>query len=404
MNNEQCIPDLKAEAVLDSMNSFENTLSKNIGSPKSIFLTGATGFLGAYLLKELLCQTTADIYCLVRYHGMETGKQILKKHLQFYRIWQESFDYRIISVIGDLAQPLLGFSQEQFNKLAAQIDIIYHNGSQNNPITPYSQIKKVNVLGTQEILRLASQTKTKHVHFISTLAIFFSQAQEKTKQVKETDFPMVNDALNTGYQQSKWVAEELIHLAQKRGLPACIYRPTRIMGDSQTGIYGKFNNFFFQFVKICIELEKFPAFELDINLIPVDYASKAIVYLSRQKQLLGKTFHLVNPESISWKKFFELINTCGYLSEEISYEDWLVTVEKYIFECGGNKAVNSLLPSFLNFSKIISSPKPSFDACQTLEGLATSSIICHPIDLSLISTYLSAWDLRNNNRPFQGRL
>ena len=82
MNDEQYIPDLKAEAVLDSKTCFENPLSPNIDSPKSIFLTGATGFLGAYLLKELLCQTTADVYCLVRCHGVETGKQILKKKLQ----------------------------------------------------------------------------------------------------------------------------------------------------------------------------------------------------------------------------------------------------------------------------------------------------------------------------------
>jgi thioester reductase-like protein len=392
MSNEQDLPNLKAEAVLDSQIRFDNPLSPNLDSPKSIFLTGATGFLGAYLLKELLCQTTANIYCLVRYREVETGKQILKKHLQFYRIWQESFDARIIPMMGDLAQPLLGFSQEQFNQLAAQIDIIYHNGSQNNPITSYSQIKQVNVFGTQEILRLASQTQTKPIHFISTVAIFFSPASAQIQPIKEIDFPIVNPGLNTGYKQSKWVAEELIHQAQKRGLPACIYRPTRILGDSKTGIYGKFNNFFLQFIKICIESGKYPAFDVDINLIPVDYASQAILYLSRQQQLFGKTFHLVNPESISWKKLFEFINACGYLTAEISDEAWFVTIEKYIFDCGGEEAVNALLPRFLKSAKIISLSKPNFDVSQTLEGLATSSIACHPVDTSLMSNYLSYWN------------
>ena len=396
MNKQEYIPDLKVEASLDSQISFENPLSENIDNPQSIFLTGATGFFGAYLLREILDQTTADIYCLVRCHGLETGKQILKKNLQFYRVWQEAFDSRIIPVVGDLAQPMLGLAPEQFDHLAAAIDIIYHNGSQNDPITPYYQIKKVNVLGTQEILRLASRIQTKPVHFISTVAIFFGQAYTQM-QIQETDFPEFNPSLNTGYKQSKWVAEEMLHLAQNRGLPACIYRPTRIMGHSKTGIYGKLNNFFLQFIKVCIQSGEFPTFEVDINIIPVDYASQAIVYLSKQRKLLGKTFHLVNPEPISWYNFFELINACGYLSKETSYEDWLITVENYVFKCGGENAVNSLLPSLLKYARIISFPKPRFDACQTIKGLASSSISCHPLDLSLISNYLFYWNFSNKS-------
>lgn len=393
MNKKQCIPDLKAEAILNPNISFDNPLSKNIDNPKSIFLTGATGFLGAYLLKEILEKTTADIYCLVRCSGVENGKERLKKHLQFYQIWQEFFDSRIIIIVGDLSQTHLGLSEEQFYKLADQIDVIYHNASQVESLSSYSQMRGVNVLGTQEILHLAGLIQTKPIHFISTIAIFFGQDNSGIKQFKETDFPLVNASLNTSYKQSKWVAEELIHLAQKRGLPASIYRPTRIMGDRKTGIYSKANNFFFEFIKTCIELGNFPDFDVDLNIIPVDYASEAIIYLSRQKQLLGKTFHLVNPESISWKKFFELINICGYLSKEIPYQEWLFTVENYIFDCGGEKAVTSLLLNLSNSARVISLTKPHFDACQTIQGLEDTSIVCHPMDLSLISTYLSSWDL-----------
>jgi thioester reductase-like protein len=163
------------------------------------------------------------------------------------------------------------------------------------------------------------------------------------------------------------------------------------MGDSKTGIYRKSNNFFFRFIQICIKLEKFPTFDVDINIIPIDYASKAIVYLSRQKQLLGKTFHLVNPELIPWQRFFELINACGYATEAVSDKNWLVMVENYLFEQGGEKAVSSWFPIILKSAKMISQTKPCFDACQTIEGLAHSSIVCHPLDLSLIYTYLLAW-------------
>jgi len=391
MSNQECIPDLKTEAILNPDISFDSPLKDNFDKPKSIFLTGATGFLGAYLLRELLDQTTANIYCLIRCHTLETGKQRLKENLQSYQLWQQHFEARIIPMLGDLSQPLLGLSEKEFCQLASEIDVIYHNGSQNDPIPPYYQMKAVNVLGTQEILKLAGLRKTKPVHFISTLAIFFSQAHRQDTPIRETEFPRFSPNLNTGYKQSKWVAEELIHLAQKRGLPVSIYRPTRIMGDSKTGIYRKSNNLFFRFIQICIKLEKFPTFDVDINIIPIDYASKAIVYLSRQKQLLGKTFHLVNPESIPWQRLFELINACGYATEAVSDKNWLVMVENYLFERGGEKAVSSWFPIILKSAKMISQTKPRFDACQTMEGLASSSIVCHPLDLSLISTYLLAW-------------
>jgi len=391
MSNQECIPDFKIEAILNPDISFDSPLKDDIDEPKSIFLTGATGFLGAYLLWELIDQTTANVYCLIRCHTLETGKQRLKENLQSYQLWQQHFDARIIPMLGDLAQPLLGLSEKEFCQLATKIDVIYHNGSENDPITPYSQMKAVNVLGTQEILKLAGLRKTKPVHFISTLAIFFSQVQRQDTAIRETDFLLFSSSLNTGYKQSKWVAEELIHLAQKRGLPVSIYRPTRIMGDSKTGIYRKSSNFFFRFIQICIKLEKFPTFDVDINIIPIDYASKAIVYLSRQKQLLGKTFHLVNPESISWQRLFELINACGYATEAVSDKNWLVMVENYLFEQGGEKAVSSWFPIILKSAKMIGQTKPRFDACQTIEGLAHSSIVCHPLDLSLISTYLLAW-------------
>lgn len=381
--------DLKAEAILAPNISFNNPLSDNINCPQSIFLTGGTGFLGAYLLKELLSQTTADIYCLIRCHHVELAQEQFKKLMQFYGLWQEDFNSRIIPIIGDLSQPFLGLSQKQFNQLAEKIDIIYHNGSQNDPITPYFQIKGTNVLGTQEILRLASLTQTKPVHFISTVAIFFNRVYAKVERVLETDFPLADAGLNTGYQQSKWVAESLIYQAQERGLPACIYRPTRILGDSKTGIYGKFNNFFLQFIKVCIQSKTFPAFEVDTNFIPVDYGSQAIIYLSRQQQSLGKTFHLVNPQSISWQKLFELINACGYLSIETSEDKWFVAVENCIFESVGEKAVNSLLPTLVKSAKIINSRKPDFDHTQTMTGLANSLILCPPIDLPLIRTYFS---------------
>ncbi|MFM5892271.1 MAG: SDR family oxidoreductase, partial [Dolichospermum sp.] len=156
--------DLAEELILDPSIQFINPLSENFLEPKSIFLTGATGFLGAYLLSELLHKTTADIYCLTRCINREDGKNRLQKDLEFYLLWEETFSDRIIPVVGDLSQPLLGLSEEDFKKLAKTIDIIYHNGAYVNSARPYSSLKPANVLGTQEVIRLASILQTKPIH------------------------------------------------------------------------------------------------------------------------------------------------------------------------------------------------------------------------------------------------
>ncbi len=171
--------DFKTEALLDATIEFSQPLSDNVTNPHGILLTGATGFVGAYLLDELLEKTTADIYCLVRCSDTDAGKQRLKSHLQFYHLWQDKFCDRIIPLVGDLSQPFLGMSEAAFQQLASQIDIIYHNGAKVNSVSPYSQLKPPNVLGTQEVLRLASITKTKPVHFVSSVAVFLVKLTQK---------------------------------------------------------------------------------------------------------------------------------------------------------------------------------------------------------------------------------
>jgi thioester reductase-like protein len=209
--------DLSAEAKLDSAIQFSH-LTTNVNTPpNAIFLTGASGFLGAYLLAELLEKTSAKIYCLVRADNEIAAKQRLQEHLTRYGLWQSKWEKRIVSIVGDLSKPLLALSESEFNQLAETIDLIYHNGAYINAFHSYERLKAANVLGTQEILRLAGFKKTKPVHFISSMAVFFSKASLESELIKETDHPIADGTLKGGYKQSKWVAEELSRIAQQRG-------------------------------------------------------------------------------------------------------------------------------------------------------------------------------------------
>ena len=393
--NTKVIPiDLKAEAVLDpTIHSNGLTYNPDV-TPTAILLTGATGFLGAFLLYELLKQTQADIYCLVRSPNIESGKNKLQNSLESYLIWDESFSHRIIPIMGDLSKPLLGLSQKEFQLIASQIDVIYHNGALVNFTYPYQALKKPNVLGTQEILRLASQVKLKPVHFISTTSFIYSVKEGTGKIISENsnlriiqEGDSIDDALmpTDGYAQSKWVAEKLVTIARDRGLPVYIYRPGRISGHSKTGACNS-NDHTYRIIKGCIQLGSIPDLDIEWNLSPCDYVSKAIVYLSQQTESLGKAFHLRNPQPFSLKKMAQYLYSSGYPVELVNYQQWRSQLNK------SNPSDNALYPlisTFIEPDRDSSLPVQKYDCSNTISGLANSAIACPPVDAELLGIYIS---------------
>jgi thioester reductase-like protein len=388
LNNQQSYaaasdPDPKAEAVLDPTICSENTSDQCTTNPSAIFLTGATGFLGTFLLYELLQQTQADIYCLVRSHSSEEGKQKLQKNLEFYSLWSESLSSRIIPLIGELSQPFFGLSPQQFDILAAKIDVIYHNGALVNFIYPYSALKKVNVLGTQEVLRLASRMKLKLVHHVSTLGVVASIDYPQLNSVREwsnLDYVRFPD---DGYSQSKWIAEKLVTTAHYRGIPICIYRPGSISGHSKSGIWNT-DDFTCRMLKGCIQLGKIPTLDKAVEMTPVDYVSKAIVYLSRQDASLGKAFHLVNPQPLHLNKLSNWISLFGYPLQQISYDEWKTELSK-----SAENALTPLLPFFASRTEEQMPKTIQFSSQNTLDGLAGTSIICPSVNEKLLETYFA---------------
>jgi amino acid adenylation domain-containing protein/thioester reductase-like protein len=398
--------DLNAEAVLDPTirPDIPNPPTANLPSPRRggvggevieaepscIFLTGATGFLGAFLLSELLQQTQADIYCLVRATNAASGKERLQNSLESYLLWEESFNSRIIPILGDLSQPLLGISDDKFREIASQIDVIYHNGALVNFTFPYSALKPANVLGTQEVLRLASLIKIKPVHFISTIGVI-SAAGSGLQIVREQDSIDDWKAINSGYTQSKWVAEKLVTIASERGLPISIYRPGRISGHSQTGACNT-DDHTFRMIKGCIQLGSAPKRDTMVNLISADYASRAIVHLSRQKASLGKVFHVVNPHPIQWNELVNLIRSFGYPLRQISDEQWRAELGN-LAERSPDNALYPLLPTFSESKSHQTNSSESvirqIDCQNTVAGLGGTSIVFPPVNRELLSTYFS---------------
>ncbi|OKH26445.1 type I polyketide synthase [Chroogloeocystis siderophila] len=384
--------DLDAEAVLDSAIYPNTTCNELVIEPSVILLTGATGFLGAFLLQELLEQTQAEIYCLVRSPDIQSAKIRLQQNLESYGLWNEHFRSRIIPILGDLSQPQLGLTNEQFQKIASEVDTIYHNGALLNYVYPYSKFKSINVLGTQEILRLATLVKVKPVHHISSVAVFESSAYHG-KLLTESDPIDQSEGIYLGYSQSKWVSERLVLIARDRGLPVCVYRLPLVSGHSQTGVWNT-NGFLCRMIKGCIQMGSIMTdLDLMLDLSTVDYNSRAIVHLSRQKESLGKAFHLQNPHPLHWSKLVDIICAWGYPIDPISYEAWQVKLS--------NDRKNPLYPLLPFFCQKWSKEqrtyielnqqdrRPRISCQETLSALTGTSIVCHPLDSKLLDTYFS---------------
>lgn len=384
--------DLSAEAVLDE--SIRPKSTYNTDKLDNVFLTGGTGFLGAFLIHELLQETDADIYCLVRAANQEEGKRKLKENLQQYSVWVEEYSPRIIPVIGDLSQPLLGISTEGFEMLATNLDAIYHSAATLNYVFPYSALKKPNVLGTQEVLRLACTFKVKPVHYVSSVAIFESPVYAG-QVVKEQDSFDHWEGIHLGYSQTKWVAEKLVKIAGERGLPVTIYRPPLIGGHSVTGVCNT-DDFISLMVRGCLEMGAFPDVDYMMDMSPVDYVSKAIVYLSRKKESLGKAFHLQHPQPVALKTLVDWMRSFGFPIQVIPYDQWQAQLINNVSSV--DNSLYTLRPFLLaRWSKeqltipdlYLQAQRPIISCQDTLLSLAGSSIVCPPIDARLFMTYSS---------------
>ncbi|HKY62241.1 MAG TPA: thioester reductase domain-containing protein [bacterium] len=315
-------PDLAAEAVLDPGIAVAPGSAKSFAEAKEIFLTGATGFLGAFFLRELLDRSHGRIHCMVRARDPVQGLKRIRENLEFFQLWRPEFVDRIVPVVGDLAKPRLGLSPEGFDRLAEQIDLVYHNGASVNFIYSYRDLKPTNVLGTQEVIRLAASRRPKALHHVSTIGIFPLSGRQGSRAFSERDEPEDPRGLLNGYAESKWVAEKLVRQAALRGLPVAIYRPGEVLGESEAGMCRAKNDAYSHILKGGLLLGSAPVIRANFYAVPVDFVVKAAVYLSSQEGSLGRTFHLVG-QPLTAEGIFSLLKDCGVLLRRLSYDDWL---------------------------------------------------------------------------------
>ena len=203
----------------------------------------------------------------------------------------EMFETRVVPVCGDLGHKNLGLMPEIWDGLANKIDTVFHNGATVNYLLNYDRMRDANVLGTNEVLRLAFEGRRKSFNYISTTFIFGWAVK---KVLYETDFNENNELLDFGYSQSKWVSEQVVMDARRRGLTTRIFRPALV----SPSITGGGNNF-----DIAVRLVAFMVnygIGVDalnqVSFVPADITANNIVAISTTPGTANKTYHVVRDD------------------------------------------------------------------------------------------------------------
>ncbi|HEX2183846.1 MAG TPA: amino acid adenylation domain-containing protein, partial [Rubrobacteraceae bacterium] len=315
-------PDLRAEAVLDpEIVPERGAAPASLRGARGVFLTGATGYLGAFLLDALLRRTDAEIHCLVRPREDSDPRTTIRYNLRRYGLSRsEDAIRRVVPVAGDLGKPLFGMTEEAVDELAREVDVVIHAGAVVNLVYPYGALAPVNVGGTREVLRLACMHEVKPVHHVSTNGIFPAGHGLCEEDV---DLDVLADAREDGYGQSKWVAEKLVQEAAGRGLPVRVYRPGNISGHSVTGTSNP-RDFLGALIAESLRIGAAPEIKgWRMEMTPVDFVAETICHLAGEPDAPGRVFHLANPDPPPASEVFSWLEDLGYRVEHLPYPEWL---------------------------------------------------------------------------------
>lgn len=259
---------------------------------KNILLTGATGFLGAHILRELQ-KRQANVVCLVR------SEEKLQKTLEYYfPKTYKTFKYGV--AVGDIEKECFGLSSEDYATLADKTTIVIHTAANVSHAGHYSDFERTNVLGTQNVIDFCKAADAV-LHHTSTASVHGAGTVEQ----RRPDLTFDEFCLDIGqkysqnvYIHSKYKAEERVLIARNEGLKANIYRIGNLTWRNEDGMFQKNagDNGFLGRCRGLLKVGKYSAelAQYPIDFTPVDECACAYVKLALSDKV-NNVYNLYNP-------------------------------------------------------------------------------------------------------------
>ena len=256
------------------------------------FVTGATGFIGRFLIAELLKREGTIYAC--------AGRRSLEK-LDDLRDRLGDDDDRIVPIVGDLSKERLGVSTPRtIEQLNGKVEHFFHLAAIYDLTADADSQRVANVEGTRHALQLAEAVHAEHFHQVSSIAAAGLYQGVFTEDM----FDEATDVDNNPYYATKHESERVVR--EESQVPWRVYRPGIVVGSSETGEIDKIDGPYY-FFRAIQRLRDFTPSWLrgvgieggPINIVPVDYVAKAMDYLAHQPGLDGRAFHLTDPEPMT---------------------------------------------------------------------------------------------------------
>jgi len=326
--NDEVITRVRKDSILPSDLSFQSSATAiTASSARSIFLTGATGYLGVHILAQILdVNEMATVTCLVR----SADPDVVRKNCEKYGLKVDHS--RVVLEKGDLSLSHFGMSQADWNRVSASVDFIIHCGAMVSLTAPYDgKMQEINVGGTLETIKLASACREgTSLVYVSSNGIFPSISDEVFNE--NEGISCLPDRLgpNNGYGLSKWAAEQLVTQASTQGLSTLAVRFGNIGWDSVTA-HGNALDFQAMILNGCLHVGKaldLPSWNFECT--PVDFASKSLISLASDEETLkeGHVLNCVQDGFTPFKDVFQYLSgVAGRQLPAVKFESWANVLE-----------------------------------------------------------------------------
>ena len=302
----------------------------------NILLTGATGFLGAFVLHELLMRKESyRVYVHVRAPSHQDGLDRVRTTCKAYGLWHDWWETQgaLKIALGDLEKPNLGMSDVDYGKVEQDVRLVIHNGARVHWLLPYQSLKAANVSSTVECIKLCASKTPKRLAFVSSTSALdtdhFVRQSESGNPVLESDnLEGSRQGLGTGYGQTKWVSERVIMEACRRGLNGIIVRPGYVMGDEKSGVSNT-DDFLVRMLKGCVQIGARPDIANTINMVPVTHVAHKVVAAAFHATP-GSVAHVEACPRLTFNDFLSTLEDYGWRAPIESQSTWAGKVEQYV--------------------------------------------------------------------------
>ncbi len=309
---------------------------------RNVLLTGPTGFFGPFLLSSLLQLTPYTYYLLTRASDQIDGMDRVRGALRNACLWtptlESQLQARVHIVCGDISRKQLGLGSEEWERLATDVQAVFHNAALVNYVLNYDALRPPNIEGTREILHFCFTGRRKELHVISSTVIF---GWTPMPEVLETDNNAEMANLDFGYAQTKWVAEQLVYSAEKQGLKVRVYRPSFISA-SGAGIASK-DDIVIRLLTFMIKHGIAVEAGNQVSFLPADVAAHNIAAIFASGSVPHRTLH------VTVDHFYTLPDITRLITQEYGVPFVYYDVPRFVAELTRRCPVDDPLYPLLDF-------------------------------------------------------